>query len=312
MTLSPIEGSGVKSPVNHEDIGFRIAPRINAFTRMGGGGEIVDLFAFKERSEADKFVNKMNEMNSERRRTEDLILGKIDEKIEKDPTQFDSKFIVAYGEEWHRGVIGNVAARLVERFYRPSLVISQSNGRSQGSCRSIPGFHILDALEDSAEFFKTFGGHAQAAGCTLHPDFNNEEGLKLLSRKLSEYADKILPEDALTAPQLRVDADLAIEDITLRHCEDLARLAPNGIGNPEPIFCSSGVEISSGPWVLKDKHLKFITQSANVPNNVIWWRNGNAAEELKSGESVDIAYTLSRDDYMGVERLLFTVKDLNH
>jgi len=307
---SLLEGAGVTAPVNQDDIGFRIAPRINAFTRMGGGKEIVNLFDIRKRGEADRFVEEMNRRNSERRRTEDRILAQIESEIERDPERFRRSFIVAHGEGWHRGVIGNVAARLAERFYRPTLVISTGGDRCQGSGRSIPGFHILEALESSAEFFQAYGGHAQAAGCTLAAEYNSAESVERLAESLERYAGRVLS-DADLKPSLRLDADLQMEEISFRHCEDLELLAPYGIGNPEPVFCSRGVEVSSGPWVLKEKHLKFATRSASVPNNVIWWRNGDAAGDLAEGDRVDIAYILTRDDYQGVERLLFTVKDLH-
>ncbi|UCF37019.1 MAG: single-stranded-DNA-specific exonuclease RecJ, partial [Acidobacteriota bacterium] len=165
-----LAGSGVGAEVTHVDIGFRIAPRINAFTRMGGGGEVVDLFSSRDPAAAVEIVDEMNRSNRARRQEEDRILREVEEMVHQEPGILDRNFLLVTGEGWHRGVIGNVAARLVEKYYRPTLVISLGKRRSQGSGRSIPGFHLLEALDQVAGSFEKYGGHAQAVGCTLRAE----------------------------------------------------------------------------------------------------------------------------------------------
>jgi single-stranded-DNA-specific exonuclease len=304
-----LDGAGVGKVVDNFDIGFKVAPRINAFTRMGGGGEIVDLFSVDDRGAAVSIVDEMNRRNMERRQEESRILAEIGEMLEERPELADPGFVVLAGEGWHRGVIGNVASRLVERFHKPALVISLGEDRNQGSGRSIPGFHILDALEHCESYLERFGGHAQAAGLTLKQDFTEEESFCQFKECLQSYAASKLGEVDME-PVLQIDEFLEIGDVNFERCADLDRLSPFGIGNPFPVLATRGLPISAGPWVLKDKHLKFRSDGVGVPLDVIWWQNGERAANLGRGDTLDVAYTLSRDTYQGREKLLLTLQDL--
>ncbi len=304
-----LDGAGVGKVVGNFDIGFKIAPRINAFTRMGGGGEIVDLFSVDDRGAALSIVDEMNRRNIERRQEETRILTEIEGMLEASPELADPGFMVVAGEGWHRGVIGIVASRLVERFHKPALVISLGEIRNQGSARSIPGFHILEALEHCKSYLERFGGHAQAAGITLKQDFADPHGLSRFKECLESYASSKLAE-ADMEPVLRIEEFLEIDDVNFERCADLERLSPFGIGNPFPILGTRNLPISAGPWVLKEKHLKFRSNGAGLPLDVIWWQNGERAANLGTGDTLDVVYTLSRDTYRGREKLLLTLQDL--
>jgi single-stranded-DNA-specific exonuclease len=304
-----LDGAGVGKVVDNFDIGFKVAPRINAFTRMGGGGEIVDLFSVDDRSAAVSIVDEMNRRNMERRQEEARILTEIGEMLEERPELADPGFVVLAGEGWHRGVIGNVASRLVERFHKPALIISLGEERNQGSGRSIPGFHILEALEHCESYLERFGGHAQAAGLTLKQDYTDEKGFCQFKECLQSYAAvRLVAADM--EPVLQIDGFLEIGDVNFQRCADLDRLAPFGIGNPFPVFATRSLPISAGPWVLKGKHLKFRSNGGGTPLDVIWWQNGERAANLGRGDTLDVAYTLSRDTYQGREKLLLTLQDL--
>ncbi|RPI25302.1 MAG: single-stranded-DNA-specific exonuclease RecJ [Acidobacteria bacterium] len=299
-----LEGAGVGKEVKLVDVGFKLAPRINAVTRMGGGREVIDLFSVRSPAEADAIVRTMNEMNSTRQKEEAGILSAIERKILEEPDLQNRYFLVFVGEGWHRGVIGIVASRIVERFHRPVLILSSDGRVCQGSGRSIPGFHLLDALDHCRDLLAQYGGHAQAAGCTLEADH-----FEALATRLNDYASRTLtPEDL--CPRLQIECLLPIEQVTLPLIQEVELLAPFGTGNPLPVFASNQVAVAAGPWVLKEKHLKLQLKSNGTRLDAIWWKNGKAAETVKSGQPLDVAYTLSRETYQGRESVLLGVCDL--
>jgi len=162
-----LRSAGVNGQVTHSDVGFKLAPRINAVTRMGGGNEIVELFSLRDSSDAEAIVQEMNAKNLRRRKEEQQIMTEVEKRIQEDPAAFDQDFLVVPGRDWHRGVIGIVASRLMERFYRPVLVLSVGENDCQGSGRSIPGFNLVEALGRCGDHFLRYGGHAQAVGCLM-------------------------------------------------------------------------------------------------------------------------------------------------
>lgn len=305
-----LEGAGIGREVDNFDIGFKLAPRINAFTRMGGGSEVVDLFSVRDPDVAAAIVGEMNDKNTARRQEEERILREIDERFRAGEFRGDDSFLLLTGNEWHRGVIGNVASRMVERYYRPVLVISIGEDTCQGSGRSVQGFHLLEALDHCAEAFERYGGHAQAVGCTLKREYATPEGIQDLAQKLRAYAGVRLGDD-LTVPLLQIDALLDPMVLNLSLMEEIDKLAPFGMGNPVPVFASPEATISRGPWTLKDRHLKMQLMGANSSLDAIWWNRAEAGSSLAQGNRVEIAYTLSRDSYQGRSKLLLTVKDLH-
>jgi len=299
-----LEGAGVGREVRMVDVGFRLAPRMNAVTRMGGGREVVDLFSVKDPAEAEAIVRGMNEMNSTRQREEAGILEAIDRQLSQAPELESRYFMVFVGEGWHRGVIGIVASRIVDKFHRPTIVLSSDGTSCQGSGRSIPGFHLLDALDQCRDLLTQYGGHAQAAGCTLPVDL-----CAGLADRLNEYASQKLKAEDL-CPALDIECLLPIEQLSLPLVQEIEQLAPFGLGNPLPVFASKQVDIAAGPWVLKDKHLKLQVRKNGSRLDAIWWKNGKAAQTIRSEKRVDIAYTLSRETYQGRENLLLGLCDL--
>jgi single-stranded-DNA-specific exonuclease len=300
-----LDGAGVNSKeVSLFDVGFKIAPRMNAVTRMGGGREVVELFSENSSEKAKVVVRQMNESNASRQQEERRILAEIEQRLERDPAAFDKSFLLVAGEGWHRGVIGIVASRLAERFHRPVLVLSLGEGHCQGSGRSIPGFHLLEALEENRDLFVRFGGHAQAVGCTLERGHCEE-----LSRRLEQQAARKLTADQLI-PALSIDSWLSIQEVDLAFFHRLQVLAPFGIGNPVPVFASNKVEVVAGPWLLKEHHLKMQLGRPGSRLDAIWWKNGGIADTITRGNALDVAYTVDRDFYQGEEKLLLTIRDL--
>ena len=305
-----LEGAGVRGEVDQSDIAFRLAPRINAVTRMGGGREVVELFSLDDPVAAQALVQEMNSKNTLRRQEEARILEEIEDRFTKDPRAFEKDFLVVAGQHWHRGVIGIVASRLVERFNRPALVLSVEDSFCQGSGRSLPGVDILAVLERCGEHFVQYGGHAQAVGCTLGEEFCDDNKIQQLARSLEEHVRPQLNSENLT-PSLSIESFLPAEDISFSLYEAISQLAPFGIGNPVPVFASKKMNIVAGPWVLKKQHLKLQVQSNGSCLDAIWWKNGSAADTIDSGSQVDLAYTMSLDRYLGKKKLLLTVQDIN-
>ena len=304
-----LDGAGVSGEVELDDVAFRIAPRINAVTRMGGGPEILDLFDTRDRLRAQAIVRDMNSKNRERRRQEEAIMGEIHEWERSRPELFRKTFIVVAGRDWHRGVIGIVASRVARRFFRPALVLSIGESDCQGSGRSIPGFHLLEALETCGDLLDRYGGHAQAVGCSMEGSDSLEDRLLKLSDRLDSHARSVVSPEDLT-PLVSLDSYLRADHLSFSLYRDIQRLAPFGVGNPVPVFATKGLDVTGGPWVLKNRHLKVRLGANGAGVDAIWWKNGDAAATIPRGSKIDVAYTLNRNEYRGVESLLMTVQDL--
>jgi single-stranded-DNA-specific exonuclease len=201
--------------------------------------------------------------------------------------------LVYYSEAWHRGVLGIVASRMVERFHRPVFVLARNedDGLVQGSGRSIPAFHLLDALESMADLFLRFGGHAHAAGVTLDASRVDE-----FRERFHRYAaSRLAPEDF--QPRMEIDALVDLREINERGIEDVFALAPFGHGNPAPLFAALRAEVAGPPAVWKEKHLKVMVRQNGRTLALKAWNFAARAGELAPGTSVDIAFALEEDAY---------------
>ncbi len=302
-----LSGSGIGVGVSSQDIGFKIAPRINAYTRMGGGSEIVELFFQTDPEIVSGMVGEMNSRNSERKSLEMDIIREIDAQILERPVSPEDDFLVFFGNGWHRGVIGNVASRMVSRFFRPCLVISAGEDSCQGSGRSIPGFHLLEALSSCDDLLYRYGGHAQAVGCSL--DTTDPAHVEELRTRLNEYAGKVLKEEE-RVPSLNIDAYIPVELAGPELHLQVKRLEPFGKSNPEPVFASRNVQISSRPRLLNSRHIKMQTTAGNRVIDMIWWQKSSIPGNLKAGARVDVAYTLKEDAFRDKNEVYLNIRDL--
>jgi single-stranded-DNA-specific exonuclease len=240
----------VTRPPTSGEIAFRIAPRLNAAGRMDVAREVIELFGVKDPARAREIAGRLDQLNAERQEEERRILQAIDSRFEQEPDLRNAHCVVIDGDGWHRGVIGITATRVVERYGRPTLVISHDNGEAHGSGRSIRAFHLLDALESCRELFTRYGGHAHAVGFSL-PSLRVPE----LRSHLDEYA-RLRLTTADFEPVLDVDAELDLLHVTPALFHALERLEPFGQGNPEPVFSARAVRLMAPPRILKDKHVK--------------------------------------------------------
>jgi single-stranded-DNA-specific exonuclease len=253
--LEAAQISANRSPTSGE-VGFRIAPRINAAGRMDVARDVIDLFTVKDQVRAREIAAKLDKLNTDRQEEEKRILRAVEERFASDPALSESYCIVMDGDGWHRGVIGITATRIVERYNRPTLVISRDGDEAHGSGRSIRAFHLLEAVESCGGLFSRYGGHSHACGFAM-PAANIPE----LRTRLDQFArTKLTLADF--EPVLDVDGELPLSDVTPELFHALALLEPYGMGNPEPVFATCGVQVVAPPRIIKDKHVKLKLRAA--------------------------------------------------
>jgi single-stranded-DNA-specific exonuclease len=259
--------------------------------------DVIDLFTVKDPDKAREIALRLHQLNGDRQQEEARIVQAIEETVQNTPGLRDSYCMVVDGDGWHRGVIGICASRVVDRYHRPALVVSRDGDEAHGSGRSIPNFHLLNALEICPELFTRYGGHAHAVGFAL-----KSENLSELRSRLDSYARQHLSEDDFT-PVLQHDGELPLEEVTPTFWEALARLEPYGMGNPEPVFVSNRAKLLAEPKILKEKHLKLkLARSAGANGisraiDALGWRMAERLQQepMVFGDSLDLAYRIEQN-----------------
>ncbi len=295
-------------PIDSGHVAFQIAPRMNAAGRMASPDIAARLLLAADEAmaaEAQELARQLDGENIRRQQEEAVILASAKKIVETDPVVGARSILVVAGDGWHRGVIGIVASKLVESFHRPAIVIAIEDGMAHGSCRSIRGFNVLEALEHSAAHLSRFGGHKQAAGLTL-PAAN----VARFRETIAEYADNLLGPDDLK-PRLRIDGRLGFRDINTDFASEMALLAPFGTGNPRPLFEARGVEVVDGPRRLKDRHLKMaLKQNGRIFRAIAWRAIEREQFITENRTSLDLAFSLEHNSYQGNEYLELSVSDI--
>ncbi|HXI30434.1 MAG TPA: single-stranded-DNA-specific exonuclease RecJ [Vicinamibacterales bacterium] len=289
-------------------IGFMVAPRVNAAGRMSTPDIAARLLLAADEGMADEVRELALQLDGEnvRRQEEEAdILAAAKKVVTTDPEIGARSVLVVAGDGWHRGVIGIVASKLVDAFHRPAIVLSVEDGVAHGSCRSIPQFDMLGALERCAHLLTRFGGHRQAAGLTL-----DAARIKELRQAVNDVADETLGPDDLM-PRLRIDGDLTFRGITGRVAAGIASLAPFGAGNPRPVFAARGVEIIDGPRKLKERHLKMALKQDGRIFRAIAWRAAERHDYLADHRtSLDVAFSLDQNQYNGETFVELNIADV--
>ena len=273
-------------------VAFQIAPRMNAAGRMDDARNVIELFLTEDPERAKILAGQLHTLNQERQETEAEIVRLVLEECSRIPVQDDQAALVFAGPNWHRGVVGIVASRLVERFYRPVFVLSQENGEAHGSGRSIPPFHLLDALESMPDLFSRFGGHRQAAGVSLPA-----ESIAEFRTRLNHYAaERLTPADF--RPQLAIDALVDLKELTTGPAvAEILALAPFGFGNPPPLLAILDAEVADAPVVVKEKHLRVHLRQNGRHLFSTAWNFVERATELPAGARRDAVFWLEEDAY---------------
>jgi single-stranded-DNA-specific exonuclease len=293
--------------IESSHVAFAIAPRVNAAGRMSTPDIAARLLLASDdamATEVKALAEQLDGENTRRQQEEASVVAAARRIVETDPDVGAQTVLVVAGDDWHRGVIGIVASKLVEAFHRPAVVLSLSDGVAHGSCRSIPGFDMLEALETCAPLFMRFGGHQQAAGLTM------EAGrVKELRAALNRHADTRLGPDDLR-PRLRIDAAVSFRGLNGDLAYQMTELAPFGAGNPRPLFVAAGVEIIDGPRPLKDRHLKMTLRQDGRTFRAVAWRAIERQAFLQEHRGqLDFAFSLDQSSYNGDTYLELTVAD---
>jgi len=304
-----LEASGLTGKtIDTYQVAFVIAPRVNAAGRMSTPDIAARLLLAVDESMADEvrgLAEQLNEENQRRQQEEQRILAHARKVIETDPGVGSRSVLVVAGDGWHRGVIGIVASRLVEAFYRPVVVLSVDGEVAHGSCRSIPSFDMLGALERCGALLTRFGGHRLAAGLTM-------EAVRIQEFRaaLADWGDSVLSPDDLR-PRLRIDLPLRFGTIRGDLVAELEQLAPFGLGNPRPVFSAAGVELADRPRRIKDRHLKMaLRQDGRLFRAIAWQGIAHEAWLNDHRGTVDVAFSLNQNVFNGETYLELTLADI--
>ena len=289
--LLDVAGIGEGGCPSAGQIAFRIAPRINAAGRMATATDVIDLFTTEDPERARGLAEQLHKLNQERQEAEAEIVRAILKQCDECPVTDDQYALVFSHPNWHRGVVGIVASRIVERYHRPTIVLSEEDGEAQGSGRSIPPFHLLEALESMPDLFSRFGGHRQAAGLVL--PFSR---LAEFRERLNRYAaQRLTPDDF--QPTLELDGDVRFSELNDESVAEVLALAPFGFGNPAPVFAVRGVEVCGPPEVFSEKHLNVRLRQNGRSFRIRAWNFAERAFEFEHGSVLDAAIALEDDPH---------------
>lgn len=278
------------------DVIFKIGPRINASGRMQSGKEAVDLLTTKDMSEANRLAKSIDQYNRDRKELDKRITEEANAILtERGEINSTNKSIVIYNKNWHKGIIGIVASRLTELYYKPAVVLTLSNGLATGSSRSVQGYDIYSAIDASRDILENFGGHTYAVGLSL-----KEENIPEFSRRFEEYVARTIKPNQLT-PQIDIDAYLKFSEITPEFLSLLNKFNPFGPGNQKPTFCTKSV-LDYGTSKLVGKNLEHIKlelvdDSSGKVINAIAFNMAEHFDHVKTGEPFDICYTIEENKH---------------
>ncbi|MDP2654798.1 MAG: single-stranded-DNA-specific exonuclease RecJ [Candidatus Omnitrophota bacterium] len=285
-------------------VGFILGPRINATGRMGSARKSLDLLLTEHAGEAYALAQVLEQHNADRQRLQKDVAQQAVDLVQRDVNFNEDRVIVLSQEGWHRGVLGIVASRLTEMYYRPSIVISVENGIGTASARSIAGFHLHDALRHCEGILENFGGHKLAAGLTIR-----SENIGEFRRRINDLARETMSGEALV-PALQIDSEIALSNLDLALVETVNALEPYGEGNPEPVFCSRQLTVKATPTVMAKDTLKTWLTDGRMTFSAVGFGMGKFRPLLSAGQKVDVAYQLGIDDWNKSPMVLLRLKDI--
>ena len=319
--LSIIKICGLdKHQITIDDIVFKIGPRINAAGRMevdsddenaapSGGHSAVYLMVARDEEVASEYGAFIDTCNQDRKNIDRSITQQAHELIERNPEMKARKSTVIYNPKWMKGIVGIVASRLIETYYRPTVVLTMSNGFVTGSARSVPGFDLYQAVESCSDLLENFGGHIYAAGLTMRPENVDE-----FTRRFNEYVERHIDPQMLI-PQVEIDSELLFSDITPQFRSTLNRFQPFGPGNNSPVFVTRGVSNRGDARLVgaEREHLKMDLIQGQKPNTLIpaiAFQQPALYEHVRSGRGIDVCYTVVENYYRGTVTPQLRIKDI--
>jgi single-stranded-DNA-specific exonuclease len=297
--------AGLKQNINVDNIVFGFAPRINAAGRMEHAKAAVKLLLSENEEAAISLANDLNIHNTERRGYDSSMTQEALNMIASDEVMSKAKSTVLFKKDWHKGVVGIVASRCVEKYYRPTIILTESNNKVSGSARSVDGFDVYAAIDECSDLLEQFGGHKYAAGLTLPV-----ENVPLFQKKFEEVVARMITEEQLT-PLVRIDAKIDLSDINNRFYNIIKQMAPFGPGNMRPVFMSENLMVYGYPQVLKEQHLKFSVrqEGSQKVHHVIGFGMAHFNEMILE-KPFRMAYIIDENHYNGSTSLQLQVRDI--
>ena len=299
-----IEQSNLKTPLSVNSLSFAIGPRINAAGRMGDAKRAVSLFIEKDIIKAKEIALTLQSENNNRKEADSSITDEALLQITQDDTAHLKKTIVVYNEHWHKGVLGIVASRLLEKYYKPTIVLTKSGDFFTGSARSIAGFNMYEGLDKCSHLLHAFGGHYFAAGMTIAPS-----QIELFKETFETVANGMLSTDDMV-PEIEIDAEIQLKDIHHSFYHILEQMEPFGPDNTKPVFCVRNVT-NVGSRIVKDDHLRFEVMQDNFSINGIGFQLAEKYEKLAHPIKMDIVFTIEENHFNGRTTLQMKVIDFN-
>ncbi|HXS35841.1 MAG TPA: single-stranded-DNA-specific exonuclease RecJ [Flavipsychrobacter sp.] len=296
---------GVTKPLRISDLVFVIGPRVNAAGRMDDARKAVEFFIEKDPEKINALAAALHSDNFERKEVDKNITEEALSLIQNDDIMISRKSTVLYQPHWHKGVVGIVASRLIDHYYRPTIVLTSSNDKVAGSARSVSGFNIYEALHECRDLLENYGGHFYAAGMTLHPDKVND-----FVNRFEEVVSRTITPDLLI-PEIEIDAEIHLSDIKMPFYKIIEQFEPFGPTNLRPVFITRGVYDYQGySRVVKDMHLKFVVHQNN--GTVIDGIGFGIADkyDIVANGPFDMLYTIDENDYNGTAKLQVKVLDI--
>ena len=307
-----------KHAITIDDIVFKIGPRINAAGRMrmdedsdahSGGHSAVNLMIERDENTAEEFGSVIDMFNSDRKSIDRSVTQEAHEYIESHPEYRNRKSTVVYNPKWMKGIVGIVASRLIETYYRPTVVLTMSNGFATGSARSVPGFDLYQAVESCADLLENFGGHMYAAGLTMKP-----ENVEAFKSRFNDYVERHI-DPSMLVPTVEIDSELLFSDITPEFRRDLCRFQPFGPGNTAPVFMTRGASNRGDAKLVgaEFEHLKMDVVQRQKPNtsiSAIAFGQPTHYEWIRSGKPIDLCYVVVENHYRGTVTPQLRVRDI--
>jgi single-stranded-DNA-specific exonuclease len=301
-----MKSAGMRDEVNISGIVFGIGPRINASGRMDHAKTAVELLLADDYKETGRLAESLDLKNAQRKNFDSSITLEALKMIEDDSSFKLSKSTVLFKDDWHKGVIGIVASRCLDKHYRPTIILTKANGKATGSARSVDGFDIYEAIAACSDLLEQYGGHMYAAGLTL--DLDKVNAFKERFEKI--VADRILDEQLI--PLIEIDALIDFRDVHYDFFNLLKQMAPFGPGNLQPVFVTNDLHTCGRPRILKEEHLKFTVQQGDTDQKLeaIGFGMAQYYDLVASGMRFSMAYHIEENTFMGNSSLQLRIKDL--
>jgi len=285
-------------------IGFILGPRLNAAGRMDSATVSLDLLLSENPEDAYALACSLEAHNLTRQKMQSEVVEEALSMIEADEILKAQDIIVVHKQGWHKGVLGIVASRIVDKYYRPTVVISVEDGVGTGSARSVEGFHLHEALTSCAALLENYGGHKRAAGLRLKHD-----NIAIFRQAINDFAAQVLSTEKFV-PSIEIDCEIPLSAIDLGLMELISSMEPHGEGNPSPVFCTKGLTVKSPPSLMGKDTIKFWVSDGVKSISAVGFGMGSFKDKVKPGAELDLAYTISIDDWNKAPTVQLLLKDI--